>query len=119
MATALASALAKIPVRRDVAMTGEITLRGKVLAIGGLKEKLLAALRAGIFEAILPRANEKDVAELPDNIKNSMKLHFVDSMDEVLALALESPLPGVNSAESEVLPAAVTTEIAGNLPAPQ
>ena len=93
MATALASALAKIPVRRDIAMTGEITLRGKVLPIGGLKEKLLAALRAGIFETILPKANEKDVAELPDNIKNSMKLHFVDTMDEVLALALESPLP--------------------------
>jgi ATP-dependent Lon protease len=93
MATALASALAKIPVRRDIAMTGEITLRGKVLAIGGLKEKLLAALRAGIFEAILPRANEKDVAELPDNIKRSMKLHFVETMDEVLALALEGPLP--------------------------
>jgi len=69
-----ASALAKIPVRRDIAMTGEITLRGKVLAIGGLKEKLLAALRAGIFEVILPRANEKDIAELPDNIKNSMSL---------------------------------------------
>ena len=93
MATALASALAKIPVRRDIAMTGEITLRGKVLPIGGLKEKLLAALRAGIFEAILPRANEKDLSELPDNIKNAMKLHFVDTMDEVLALALESPLP--------------------------
>src|SRR5246127_2107893 len=105
MATALASALAKIPVRRDIAMTGEITLRGKVLAIGGLKEKLLAALRAGIFEAILPRANEKDVAELPDNIKNSMKLHFVDTMDEVLALALEGPLPAPIPAESEVLTA--------------
>jgi len=103
MATALASALARIPVRRDIAMTGEITLRGKVLPIGGLKEKLLAALRAGIFEAILPRANEKDVAELPDNIKSSMKLHFVDNMDEVLALALESPLPKAGPAESEVL----------------
>ena len=113
MATALASALAKIPVRRDIAMTGEITLRGKVLAIGGLKEKLLAALRAGIFEVILPRANEKDVAELPDNIKNSIKLHFVDQMDEVLALALESPLPTALPAEAEVLatvpPADVTT----------
>src|ERR1700757_2579257 len=105
MATALASALAKIPVRRDIAMTGEITLRGKVLPIGGLKEKLLAALRAGIFEAILPRGNEKDLSELPDNIKNAMKLHFVDQMDEVLALALESPLPASVPAEAEVLAA--------------
>jgi ATP-dependent Lon protease len=105
MATALASALAKIPVRRDVAMTGEITLRGKVLPIGGLKEKLLAALRAGIFEVILPRANEKDLSELPDNIKSSIKLHFVDTMDEVLALALESPLPAPKP-ESEVMVAA-------------
>jgi ATP-dependent Lon protease len=86
-------------------MTGEITLRGKVLAIGGLKEKLLAALRAGIFEVILPRANEKDLSELPDNIKKSIKLHFVDSMDEVLALALESPLPTLVPAESEVMAA--------------
>jgi len=111
MATALASALAKIPVRRDVAMTGEITLRGKVLAIGGLKEKLLAALRAGIFEVILPRANEKDLAELPDNIKNSIKLHFVDSMDEVLALALESPLPSPVPPEAEVLTTVPPTEV--------
>ena len=86
-------------------MTGEITLRGKVLPIGGLKEKLLAALRAGIFEAILPRGNEKDLSELPDNIKNAMKLHFVDQMDEVLALALESPLPASVPAEAEVLAA--------------
>jgi ATP-dependent Lon protease len=93
MATALASALSKIPVRRDIAMTGEITLRGKVLAIGGLKEKLLAAHRAGIFEAILPKENEKDLAELPDNLKTEMKLHFVDVMDEVLKIALERPLP--------------------------
>ncbi len=105
MATAMASALAKIPVRRDIAMTGEITLRGKVLAIGGLKEKLLAALRAGIFEVILPRANEKDIAELPDNIKNSMKLYFVDQMDEVLALALEGPLPAALPAAVDVLTA--------------
>ena len=93
MATALASALAKIPVRRDIAMTGEITLRGKVLPIGGLKEKLLAAHRAGIFEAILPKDNEKDLADLPENLKSAMKLNFVDSMDEVLHLALEGPLP--------------------------
>jgi ATP-dependent Lon protease len=99
-------------------MTGEITLRGKVLAIGGLKEKLLAALRAGIFETILPRANEKDLSELPDNIKNAMKLHFVDSMDEVLALALESPLPGW-PAETDTLAAVPAGDVTGNLPAPQ
>jgi ATP-dependent Lon protease len=119
MATALASALAKIPVRRDVAMTGEITLRGKVLPIGGLKEKLLAALRAGIFQVILPRANEKDLSEIPDNIKNSMKLHFVDSMDEVLALALESPLPTALPAETQTLAAVPPADVTGNLPAPQ
>jgi ATP-dependent Lon protease len=119
MATALASALAKIPVRRDIAMTGEITLRGKVLAIGGLKEKLLAALRAGIFETILPRANEKDLAELPDNIKNAMKLRFVDTMDEVLAIALERPLPAPLPAETENLAAVPPPEVSNNLPAPQ
>jgi ATP-dependent Lon protease len=119
MATALASALAKIPVRRDIAMTGEITLRGKVLAIGGLKEKLLAALRAGIFEVILPRANEKEIAELPDNIKSSIKLHFVDNMDEVLSLALEGPLPATLPAAVEVMTAVPPPELATNLPAPQ
>ncbi|MBZ5646382.1 MAG: endopeptidase La [Acidobacteriia bacterium] len=93
MGTAIASALSGIPVRRDVAMTGEITLRGKVLPIGGLKEKLLAAHRAGVFEVILPRDNEKDVAEVPENLRSAMKLHFVDNMDEVLRVALESPLP--------------------------
>ena len=118
MATALASALARIPVRRDIAMTGEITLRGKVLPIGGLKEKLLAALRAGLFEVILPRANEKDIAELPDNIKNAMKLRFVDAMDEVLSLALERPLPAPLPDESKTL-SAVPGEVGSNLPAPQ
>jgi ATP-dependent Lon protease len=119
MATAMASALARIPVRRDVAMTGEITLRGKVLAIGGLKEKLLAALRAGVFEIILPRANEKDIEELPDNIKKAMKLHFVDQMDEVLALALERPLPAAMPAETDVLAAVPPPEMPASLPAPQ
>jgi ATP-dependent Lon protease len=103
IATAIASALSKIPVRRDICMTGEITLRGKVLPIGGLKEKLLAAHRAGILEAVLPAENEKDLAEVPENLRKEMKLHFVDSMDEVLQIALEQPLPEV--AESAPIPA--------------
>jgi ATP-dependent Lon protease len=114
LATALASALAKIPVRRDIAMTGEITLRGKVLPIGGLKEKLLAAHRAGIFEAILPKDNQKDLADLPENLKSSMKLNFVDSMDEVLQLALEGPLPELKeeppAALANVPPPAISSE---------
>jgi ATP-dependent Lon protease len=105
IATALASALAKVRVRRDIAMTGEITLRGKVLPIGGLKEKLLAAHRAGIFEAILPRANEKDLADLPENLRSVMKLHFVDQMDEVLKIALEGPLPEMREETPEALTA--------------
>uniref|UniRef100_UPI003570BA5E endopeptidase La n=1 Tax=Silvibacterium dinghuense TaxID=1560006 RepID=UPI003570BA5E len=103
LATALASALTRIPVRRDVAMTGEVTLRGKVLPIGGLKEKLLAAHRAGIFEAILPEENRKDLADLPENLRSAMKLNFVDSMDEVLKLALASPLPEIKEDTPEVL----------------
>jgi len=95
MATAIASALSRIPVRRDIAMTGEITLRGKVMAIGGLKEKLLAAHRAGILEVLLPADNEKDLAEVPENLRSMMKLRFVNTMDEVLAYALERPLPDV------------------------
>src|SRR4030081_1268186 len=93
IATAIPNALSKIPVRRDIAMTGEITLRGKVLPIGGLKEKLLAAHRAGLFEVILPQDNEKDLAEVPENLRSAMKMHFVDTMDQVLAVALEHPLP--------------------------
>ncbi len=103
IATGLASALAKVPVRRDIAMTGEITLRGKVLPIGGLKEKLLAAHRAGIFEAILPRENEKDLAELPENLRSAMKLHFVDQMDDVLKIALEGPLPELREETPDAL----------------
>jgi ATP-dependent Lon protease len=88
IATTLASALTRIPVRGDLAMTGEITLRGRVLPIGGVKEKLLAAHRHGIFHVVLPRDNEKDLADVPENIRNEMKIHFVESMDEVLKIAL-------------------------------
>jgi ATP-dependent Lon protease len=118
IATALASALAKIRVRRDIAMTGEITLRGKVLPIGGLKEKLLAAHRAGIFEAILPRANEKDLADLPENLRSVMKLHFVDQMDDVLRIALEAPLPELREETPEAL-AAVKPPVAADQPRAQ
>jgi len=111
MATAIASALSKIPVRRDIAMTGEITLRGKVLPIGGLKEKLLAAHRAGIFEAVLPKDNEKDLSEVPENLRNAMKLHFAETMDEVLSIALEGPLPQyIEGSESQGLPAVTPTQ---------
>ncbi|HEY4010705.1 MAG TPA: endopeptidase La [Acidobacteriaceae bacterium] len=105
LATALASALTKIEVRRDVAMTGEITLRGKVLPIGGLKEKLLAAHRAGIFEAILPAENKRDLADLPELIKSSMKLHWVETMDEVLEFALAAKLPRLTEETPEALAA--------------
>src|SRR5512137_177654 len=88
LATTIVSMLTRIPVRSDVAMTGEITLRGKVLPIGGVKEKLLAAHRAGIKEVLLPRDNEKDVSEIPANILEQIKVEFVETMDEVLKVAL-------------------------------
>ena len=89
MVTALVSSLTDNPVRADVAMTGEITLRGEVLAIGGLKEKLLAAHRGGIKRVIIPKDNERDLKEIPDNIKGDLEIHPVQSIDDVLALALE------------------------------
>ncbi len=116
IATAISSALSKIPVRRDIAMTGEITLRGKVLPIGGLKEKLLAAHRAGVFEAILPKDNEKDIAEIPENLRNAMKLHFVETMDQVLAIALESPLPQIAEAVPQPIAPPMTSQT-GDAPA--
>jgi ATP-dependent Lon protease len=94
MATALASLMTGVAVRGDVAMTGEITLRGKVLPIGGLKEKVLAAFRFGTKTVIFPRDNERDLSEIPDDIKKTMTFHLVDNMDEVLDIALVGPLPG-------------------------
>ncbi len=88
MFTALASLLLNRPVRHDVAMTGEITLRGLVLPIGGLKEKTLAAKRAGIKQVIVPKRNEKDMPDIPDEVKNTVKFTFVQNVDEVLAAAL-------------------------------
>jgi ATP-dependent Lon protease len=103
IATAICSALTGIPVRGDLAMTGEITLRGRVLPIGGLKEKLLAAHRHGIFEAVLPKDNEKDLPDIPENVRGEMRLHFVETMDEVLKFALER--------EPEALPMPATPAI--------
>ena len=93
LCTSIVSALTRIPVRCDLAMTGEITLRGKVLPIGGVKEKLLAAHRLGLRTVILPKDNEKDLADIPPEIQAQMSIHFVGSMDDVLQLALEHPLP--------------------------
>jgi ATP-dependent Lon protease len=92
LATALISALARIPARRDVAMTGEITLRGKVLPIGGVKEKVLAAHRAGVKVILVPKDNEKDLADIPKNVLDTLDMHLVSTMDEVLKIALEGPL---------------------------
>ena len=93
LATALVSALTRIDVRRNVAMTGEITLTGKVLPVGGIKEKILAAHRMGLTDVILPRDNEKDLTELPEDVRNALNLHLVDWVDEVFDLALVKPLP--------------------------
>ena len=99
MCTAMVSVVTGIPVRADVAMTGEITLRGQVLPIGGLKEKLLAALRGGIKRVVIPAENEKDLKEIPDNVRESLEIHPVKWMDEVLQVALERmPEPRISAA---------------------
>jgi ATP-dependent Lon protease len=100
--TSIVSALTRVPVRWDVAMTGEITLRGKVLPIGGVKEKLLAAHRLGVNIMILPKDNEKDLADIPSEIQSQMSIHLVESMDEVLQYALERPLPVAGQSPVEV-----------------
>src|SRR5262249_5444576 len=92
LATSLVSALGRIPVRKDVAMTGEITLRGKVLPIGGVKEKILAAHRSGLKTIIVPKDNEKDLADIPKNVLDTLNVYMVESMDEVLKIALAEPL---------------------------
>jgi ATP-dependent Lon protease len=103
LATALVSALTRVPVRKDVAMTGEITLRGKVLPIGGVKEKLLAAHRAGVKNIVLPKDNEKDLADIPKNVLDTLNVYMVQTMDEVLKIALAEPL-------AARIPAAAPTE---------
>ena len=118
MATSIVSVLTGIPVRRDVAMTGEITLRGRVLPIGGLKEKLLAALRAGITTVFIPKENEKDLAEIPENVKKHLKIIAVAEVDEVIAQALARRPEAIEWEEpaEPVAPAALPAEPTASLP---
>ncbi|HQT93518.1 MAG TPA: endopeptidase La [Thermoanaerobaculaceae bacterium] len=101
MAMALLSAVVGVPVRQDLAMTGEITLRGKVLPVGGIKDKVLAAFRSGIREVILPEENEKDLEEIPEEVRNAIQFHLVKEMDEVIPVALDGALPAVVQGEAE------------------
>lgn len=105
LVTAIVSTLTGVPVRKDVAMTGEVTLRGRVLPIGGLKEKLLAALRGGITTVLIPQENEKDLAEIPANIREGLKIIPVAHVDEVLKLALTEPLAAIDWTEADELAA--------------
>jgi ATP-dependent Lon protease len=100
--TSLVSALTENPVKSSVAMTGEINLHGQVLPIGGLKEKMLAALRAEIKTVIIPLENEKDLAEIPDNIKNNLEIKTVEWVEEVLSIALEKPVPGLELPQTKI-----------------
>lgn len=111
MCTSIVSVLTGIPIRKDVAMTGEITLRGRVLPIGGLKEKLLAALRGGIKTVLIPKDNEKDLAEIPDNVKRGLTILPVATVDEVLANALTKPLVPIEwEADQQPMSVAKPTE---------
>jgi ATP-dependent Lon protease len=111
MALAVASTLSSVPIRSDVAMTGEITLRGEVLEIGGLKEKLLAALRAGIKEVIIPKDNEKDLRDMPKVIIDKIKIHPVKFVDEVFTLALKGKSAKPKSKRKKALPTKNIKEI--------
>ncbi|MPT21720.1 MAG: endopeptidase La [Starkeya sp.] len=113
MATVLTSVLTGIPIRRDVAMTGEVTLRGRVLPIGGLKEKLLAALRAGIKKVLIPEENAKDLAEIPDNVKNALEVVPVSRMDEVLQHALVRQPEAIVWEEKALAPATEVEPVIG------
>ena len=110
MATAIISVMTGSLVRKDVAMTGEITLRGRVLPIGGLKEKLLAALRGGIKTVIIPEENAKDLAEIPDNVKSGLEIHAVSQMEDVLKIALVEPLQAIEWDEESAAEAAAISE---------
>jgi ATP-dependent Lon protease len=109
MATAIVSVLTGIPIRKEIAMTGEITLRGRVTAIGGLKEKLLAALRSGVKTVLIPSENEKDLADIPANVKEALEIIPVSTMDEVLAKALVHQPTAIEWSEEDE-PAAVATD---------
>ena len=113
MCTALVSCLTGNPVRADVAMTGEISLRGKVLPIGGLKEKLLAAHRGGIKTVLIPKENVKDLEEIPENVKQNLAIHAVETIDEVLGLALENPPEGIEFVKVEAKPKAPRRKVTG------
>ncbi|OYX92569.1 MAG: endopeptidase La, partial [Novosphingobium sp. 35-62-5] len=116
MVTAMVSTLTGIPVRADVAMTGEVTLRGRVLAIGGLKEKLLAALRGGIKTVLIPEENRKDLIEIPANIKEGMEIIPVSHVDEVLARALTSVPQAIEWTEADDLASQPGPAAAGQMP---
>ena len=111
MVTAIVSTLSGIPVRKDVAMTGEVTLRGRVLPIGGLKEKLLAALRGGITTVLIPVENEKDLAEIPKNVTDGLRIIPVAHADQVLAEALTQPLVPIVWTEADELAAQPTAAL--------
>ncbi|MBN8815009.1 MAG: endopeptidase La [Sphingomonas sp.] len=112
LVTSIVSTLTGVPVRREVAMTGEVTLRGRVLPIGGLKEKLLAALRGGIETVLIPKENEKDLADIPQNIRDGLKIVPVEHVDEVLRLALTGPLEAIDWTEADELAAQPPAPIA-------